>query len=353
MEGTGQSPFSQSIAKLDSQGTAEETTVAAGTTNDTTQVPEGTTNDTTTAPEGTTNDTTEAPADLTIIDELRTQYGVEDVLENTVEGLQTLVEKVTAKSKQDAIKEKFEARPILGALDAHLEAGKSLESFFEVKQVEAQRIELPKLTGDDKQDAQAKAFYKQVMTANYKATGLSDKQITRIIESSELENSLFDDATEAANSWNQRIDATAKQITEQEEQQRLSAIEADKKIMKDIATILDTGTLNGAVIPVADRQAMKDFTLKVDDKGITPRDVAFSKLTLEQQLLIDYLVFKQFNIKGFTQAAPRGTPLNLDRKNPLSGGNDGGSGNAAENKPLPDRIRTLDFKTLNGQMQTL
>lgn len=360
MEGTEQqSPFAQTIGRLAPQGegtTIDTTTALEGTTVDTTTTPEGATTDTTQVPEGTTSDTTEAPAEVTVIDELRTQYGVEDVLENSVEGLQALIEKVTTKTKVDAIKEKFETRPILGQLDAHLEAGKSLESFFEVKAVESQKIEVPVLTGEDKADAEAKSYYKEVMKANYKATGLSDKQISRIIESSELENTLYEDAKEAADSWNKRLDIQAASISQQEEQQRLQSIEDDKRIIASINTILDGGTINGAVIPAADREAMKTFTLKTDDKGFTARDIAFSKLTLEKQLLIDYLVFKDFNIKGFVAAAPKGTSLDTIRKNPLANNEGGGGGNAAETKPLPSNIRTLDFRTLarNGQeVQTL
>lgn len=351
MAGTGQSPFSQTIAQLETQGTTEETTVAVGTTEQTTVA--ATTEQTTTAPEGTSTETTEAPVDATIIDELRTQYGVEDVLDNTVEGVQSLIEKVSDKAKVQALKEKFEARPILGALDAHLEAGKSLESFFEVKQVEAQQITLPKLTGDDKQDAQAKAYYKQVITANLKATGISDKQVGRIIESSELENSLFEDAEEAATSWNNRIKAQAQQISQQEEQARLKAIEDDKKTVADINKLIDGGVVNGAVIPTEERQALKDFMLKQDDKGNTARDIKLSQLTLEQWAVIDYMLFKDFKLKGFTMAGNKGQPLNLERKNPLNNNGDAAGGNAAETRPLPSGIKTLDFRTLNGQVPVL
>ncbi len=350
-----QSPFANAIGKLASQDAPDDsiiidtTTAPDSTTTDTTS----TTDQTTDAPDSTTTDTTDAPAEATIIDELKAQYGVDEELENSVEGLQSLITKVTEKSKAEALKAKFEARPILGQLDAHLESGKSIESFFEVKSIEAQKITLPKLTGDEKADAQAKAYFKQVMSANYKASGLSDKQIQRIIESSELDNTLLEDAEEAAADWNKKIDSEVTSRTQQEETARLAQIEADKQTIANINTILSTGKLNGAVIPVEDVQAMKDFTLKTDDKGFTPRDHAFSKLTLEQQLLIDYLVYKNFNIKGLTIAAPKGTPLNLPRKNPLVGNDTGSEGNAAEKNNLPPSLRTLDFKQLNGQIPVL
>lgn len=349
----GQSPFAQSISGLAEQEQPDSTTI------ETTIAPEGTTVETTEAPEGVTTETTEAPsgeeqAELTIIDELKAQYGVEDVLENSVEGLNALIEKVTTKAKADAIKAKLEANPVLSQLDAHLAAGKSLESFFQVKQIEAQKIEVPKLTGDEKADAENKAYYKDVMRANYKATGLSDKQINRIIESSELEGTLYEDASEAAGDWNRRTEAQVAQVTQQEEQDRLAAIEADKKIMAEIDSTLTAGTLNGAVIPVDDRVAMKKFTLEMNEQGLTARDIAFSKLSLEKQLLIDYLVFKDFNIKGLTMAPSKSADLNSLRKpNPLNGTNGSGGNNSADQGPLPERIRTLDFKQLNGQIPVL
>lgn len=342
------SVFSQRIASLADQtisntaSTTADTTIApAGTTADTTEAPLGTTADTTTAPES------EAPA--TVIDSLRTQYGIEDVLDNSIEGVQSLIAKVTEKAQADAIKAKFESNPILSQLDAHIAAGKSIESFFQVKQVEANKISLPPLTGDEKQDAQIKQYYKNVITANYKESGLSDKQISRIIESSELENTLEDDAKESATSWNSRIDAKTQQINQSEEQARLQAIEDEKKIVADINTLIDAGKLNGAVIPQADRQALKDFMLKQDDKGFTPRDYAFSKLTLEQQAVIDYLVYKNFNLKGFHAPAPV-TLDTLKAANPLVNNNSGdGGGNEADKTKLPTSLTGLNFNQLRTQ----
>lgn len=326
----------------------------SGVTIDTTTAPAATTEQTTEAPVGTTEQTTEAPQgneegqESTIIDTLRTQYGVEDVLDNSIEGVQSLIEKVAAKAKEDAIKAKFDTNPVLAALDAHIAAGKSVESFFEVKQIEANILTLPPLTGDEKKDAEIKQYYKDVIKANYKEQGLSDKQIGRILESAELEGTVEDDAKEAANAWNSRVQSRAQATAQAAEAERLAAIEADKKIIADINALVDGGKLNGAIIPQVDRQPLKDFMLKTDDKGFTPRDYAFAKLTLEQQAIIDYLVFKQFNLKGFVAPPPAASLETLKGNNPLAGGNNssgGGNGNAAEIKPLPP----FDFNKLNKQ----
>lgn len=356
---TGATPpasvFAQGIGRLAEQplvGTTDDTTAPAGTIVDTTQVPVGTTDDTTQVPEGTTDNTTDAPTDdtpNTIIDVLRTQYGVDEALDNSIEGVQALIEKVSAKAKEDAIKAKLESNPILSQLDAHLQAGKSLDSFFQVKQVEAQKITLPPLTGDEKGDTQIKAYYKNVISANYKEAGLSDKQIARIIESSELENTLEADAQESAEAWNSRIDNKISQTNQAEEAARLQAIEDEKQIIADINKLVDGGKLNGAIIPQGDRQPLKDFMLKQDDKGYTARDYAFSKLTLEQQAVIDYLVFKNFNLKGFHAPAP----ISLDTlkgNNPLVNNNGGDAGsNAAATGALPKSLTGLDFGQLSKQ----
>lgn len=320
----------------------------SGVTLDTTTAPTGVTEQTTEAPKptGTTEQTTEAPAqeggeenqgEATIIDTLRTQYGIEDALDNNIEGVQSLIEKVSAKAKAEAIKAQYDANPVLGQLAQHIEAGRSIESFFEVKQIEANTITLPTLTGDEKKDAEIKQYYKDVIKANYKQQGLSDKQIGRIIESAELEGTIEDDAKEAAGAWNGRVTAQSQAAAQKAEADRLQAIEDDKKIVTSINTLIDGGKLNGAIIPQDDRQPLKDFMLKQDEKGFTPRDYAFAKLTLEQQAIIDYLVFKDFKLKGFV--APAAVSLDsLKGNNPLAGNNNnnqGGSGNAAETKPLP------------------
>lgn len=345
-QGTGQ--FAEDIANLESQDTTVDTTVQ--TTTAPSQATADTTTDTTT---DTTVQTTAAPEgddkEVTVIDQLKTLYGVTDEFENSIEGLQKFVDTLTPKQAEKVLEEKFTKYPVMRELEAHLEAGKSLESFFNVKQVETSKLPIYKLTGDDKKDAETKAYFKDVIKANGAELGLTEKQVSRMIEAGELEGSLEEDYKEAVESWNGRRDVQAKQLSQQEEQQRLADIEEQKQVVTKINTLIDAGTVGEAIIPKAEREEFKKFQLLQDDKGVTARDKAIGALSLEKSLLIDYLIFKDFKIKGLTFAPSKVqqlADLNNKRAGTVVGGN---GGNAAEGARLPDGILQMDFSRLQTQ----
>lgn len=342
VKGSGVSPFAQQISQLPDPLVNDTTT--APLTNDTTVAPLA--SDTTTAP--LTNDTTQADdnQEQTVVDYLRTTEGITDPFENSVEGLVQLVNKVKETASDIKLKEKFTQRPILAQLDKHLEDGKSIESFFQVQQINANKIEVPKLTGDDKLDAQNKVYYKDVIVANLRASGLNDKQVARIIDSSELENSLYEDAVEAADSWNKRQDARAAQVTQQEEEYIRKQVEDTKKTIEDITNIVTKGTINNSVIPANERQSFLDFLIKTDDKGMAERDRKLADLPLDKYLLFDYLLFKNFDVKGLQPVAPKVQPITTLNK--MTGGG-GSSGNEADKNVLPPSLAGMDFRQLRKQ----
>lgn len=342
--GTGMNPFASSINKLESQESTTDQTTTAQTTDQTTIAQ--TTDQTTVAPQ-TTDETTQVP-EPTIIDYLKQTSGIEGEFENSVDGITSLIAKTREAGAADGLNKKFEQYPVLKQLEEHLTSGKSMESFFQVQQINTNRIEVPKLTSDDKQDAEAKAFYKDVIRANAKAIGLSDKQITRIIDSSDLENTLYEDAVENATSWNERQDRQAQAVIQQEESGRLASIEAEKKLVKTINDIIDVGTLNGATIPQNERPAFKDFILKLDEQGLAERDKAIQSLTTEQWMILDYILFKKFDVKGLVQIK-KIPDLGTLKGSPLVNNNGNTGGNAAEKDRLPGSLIGLDFKRLQSQ----
>lgn len=327
--------------------------------------PQETTTDTTAAPvvatAETTTETIEAPAvttegnegddkPVTVIDQLKTLYSIDEGdFENDIEGIQKFIDALTPKQAQKVLDEKFTKYPVMKELEAHLEAGKSLESFFNVKQVETSKLPIYKLSGDEKKDAETKAYFKEVIKANGAEMGLTEKQISRMIEAGDLEGSLEEDYQEAVKSWNGRRDAQTQALTQQQEQQKIKEETEQKDIVLKINTLIDAGTVGEAIIPKAEREDFKKFQLLQDDKGTTARDIAISKLSLEKSLLIDYLIFKDFKIKGLTMAPNKVqqlADLNNKRPAPLNGG---GGGNAGEVTKLPSAFNDFDFSKLQPQ----
>jgi hypothetical protein len=287
---------------------------------------------------------------LTVIDQLKSTYGIDDDLPNEVEGIQQLVEKVKLNAKSEGIAEKFAEKPILAELDKHLSEGKSVQSFFQVREVESGKLQEVALTGDDTEKAKIMAYYKEVIKADAFEKGMSERQVNRILESAELEGTVEEDYKEALTSWNSRKDQEAASIS-QAEAQRVADEQAEAiETVNQINKLVDAGTIGNAIIPVADRAEFKKFLLEQDAQGLSARDRKLAELGLDKNLLIDYLVFKDFSIKGLV-AAPSNkqtlADLNKSRTNRLGG--EGAGGNAADQTKLPESLRLTNFSELTPQ----
>lgn len=81
---------------------------------------------------------------------------------------------------------------------------------------------------------------------------------------------------------------------EQDLQQQQESI---NNVWKEVETTINKGTISGFVLPKEELKSFSTYILR-DTKGVSVAEQKRNTLTIEQQLLIDYIIMKDFNVKG-------------------------------------------------------
>lgn len=261
---------------------------------------------------------------LDTIDYVRQQFGIETVFENTAEGFTGLAQSIKAAGKQEGVAEFLESAPIVKEFIEHLQAGKSIDTFKTIKTPTSyEAVEVS--------DENAEALVR----ANLAAKGFKDKQIDTYISAVKDENRLVEEGNDAKEELVTRETAQKTAIINAENEALRLQAEADAKTVADINTLLTTGNLNGIQIPKEDLGILKDFIFKpTNERNETARDIKYNSLTLEQRLLLDYIVAKDFKVTGLQKQTAKSATGGLGKvgdKNALRGAGSSSSNNKEGN----------------------
>jgi len=127
-----------------------------------------------------------------------------------------------------------------------------------------------------------------------KLKGDTQEEIDEALELAETKNLLFkkaEAAKDVVTSHFAKIEADRKKALEvkieQEKQQ-------EQVLVKQVFDTIDSGKIMGVQLTKKEQQELKDFLAKPDKNGNTPKDIAYSKLTVEQELLIDLFIKNGF-----------------------------------------------------------
>lgn len=250
--------------------------------------------------------------ELDTIDYVRQQFGIETVFENTAQGFTSLAQSIKVAGKQEGVAEFLASAPIVKEFVEHLQAGKSIDTFKTIKTPTSyEAVEVS--------DENAEALVR----ANMAAKGFKDKQIDTYINAVKDENRLVEEGSEAKEELVTRETAQKTAIINAENEALRLQAEEDAKIVTEVNTLLTTGNLNGIQIPKEDLAILKDFIFKpANEKNETARDIKYNSLTLEQRLLLDYIVAKDFKVTGLQKQTSRPATGGLGKvgdKNALRG----------------------------------
>lgn len=85
-----------------------------------------------------------------------------------------------------------------------------------------------------------------------------------------------------------------------EEENTKAAIEAQKIAAKEtrekIRNVIEVGKIHNVEIPAKDKSSFYEFLTKEVEPGVRKADKAYDALSLEQKLMVEYLVCKEMNI---------------------------------------------------------
>jgi hypothetical protein len=166
--------------------------------------------------------------------------------------------------------------------------GKSIETFMMKHRVEDY----------NKIDTSNDDGRKQVISHYYKnVKNLDDNSITAIVKSIEDKGEL----DETSKSLIQEMDAVKAENLKYQEQQEVNAKIAqdqeNEKLINNVNEIIKTGKLVDLKLKPREAEIFNDQLFTVDDHGRTLVQQKYESLSLEQQLLIDYLTLNVDSIK--------------------------------------------------------
>jgi hypothetical protein len=240
---------------------------------------------------------------------IETKYGfkLEGQFENSPEGLVSLTEAATKQRSEQLLINHFENVPYMKDFYDHVVVQKrSIDTFLEKNvQPEFKSIKVEEVSdnNDKTKNDSIVDNQKRILTMDLASKGVSKEDAENLIALYEDKGNLFQKAQEAHKSLNVRHQANI-DARLAEEKARIDADQAEaKKVMDAVISMVDTNNIGGTSIPVADVKAFKDaITKPVDDDGNTLLDYKRAKLTLEQRVLLDYLVFKDLKEIGLSKA---------------------------------------------------
>lgn len=254
------------------------------------------------------------------------------VYEDTEEGIikwNNDVAEIKANAKLKAYLERF---PDVADYAKARQQGKTAEEYFKRQSTSWSNTKL---------DSTNKEQLKEVIIDSYIKDGWSkadaDKSVKLYEDSDQLKT--FGEAA-----YNKLVKAEKTAIANEEDNYKRRVIEYEEQVTKQWEAIKQTvekGTLGNISIPEADRvQFFNYIATPIDEKGNSARDIAYSKLTDEGRLQLDFLLFKGLNIKSLIEAnAKSQNVINLRSK--MRG--DTGAGKGEGNERQSNSPNSLDI----------
>jgi hypothetical protein len=245
--------------------------------------------------------TVETPAasveDPSLLSEIVQKLGYEDIdiaeYEETPEGLAKMTHEIGTRIAGETLDELFNSMPSLKQHFEFIRNGGDPRAFME-SQAEPDYSEM-QVTAENAKD---------VLRSYFKARGDEDAFIDDMIEAYEDKGSLKDKAEQAKNALaTVQERKREKMVEDQRKEAELHRQESEKvwNTVKD--TVKSSSELAGLPVTERDKSKFIEFiSAPIDKQGRTQRDLAASKLNLEQQLAMDFLLFKGVDLKKFVDA---------------------------------------------------
>ena len=231
-----------------------------------------------------------------IVGEIKNHFGyeLEEDYEDTPEGLQALTKALAQKMSVDNLDTIFDKYPTVKDHLKYVQQGGDPQQFLQAHtpEVEYSNVEIK----DDDINTQ------KALVEHYFASRGDDKAFVQDrIEAYEDKGTLKDMATRAKNSLVQGQSYERETLMEN---QRLADADRTAEAERTWGEVTEIVTKNEAIngLPIAQKERNKflDYISKqVDRNGNTQRDIDSGKLTLEQQLGADYLLYKGMKLDSF------------------------------------------------------
>lgn len=249
--------------------------------------------------EDATEKTEEAPLDESnesIITEIKNHFGyeVEGEFSEDIEGLKTLTTEIAKKIALEEFQQVFEAYPDVAEYMQFRMNGGDPDKFLDLNKV----IDYSTIQLDEDNLNQSK----EIISTFLRKQGFTDEDIKDTISDYEDTGILAKQAKKILPKL-QELSTKEKQfVLEQQEKQRQSEIEETREYWKNIRTTIDSGKLKNIAIPEADKKKFFDWMALPKENNKSQRDIDREKMSLDDMLALEYLVYKGLDISKLAVA---------------------------------------------------
>jgi hypothetical protein len=262
-------------------------------------------------------------AEPTVVSEVMAAFGYDDIdgeFEDTQEGLVEMTKAVANRMVNDQLERTFDVHPTVKAHLDYVNKGGDPAKFMEAFTPEHD-FGAVELTAEDI------PAQKAMLTNFFKAQGQDEVFINDMIESYEDKGVLHERSLVGQTKLVEARDMKRAHVVAENNAMHEARLADDRETWGKVQSIVSTAKdISGITLTERERTPFMDYISKpVDGEGRTQRELDTNKMTLEQQLAVDYLVYKGMDLKKFistkagTQAAKtlRGT-LSKSAKGPKS-----------------------------------
>lgn len=236
------------------------------------------------------DDPEEPEEEPSVVENIITTLGYEfteeelEGVEDTEEGLTTLVDRAGKKVAEDRFNKMVEASPNVKALYEYEQMGgdpnKFIEAFY--PQTDYNTVEV----SEDDTDTQ-----KEIIKQSLKTKGLSDERIQRNLQAIEDSGNLLDEAKDSLTDLREAQKNEKERIKQETEQSQKEAQQEAEKMWNTIEETVDKGNVANIPVPKKQKDDFLNFIRVDPEEGYSPRDKKFAELNLEQQLAFDAILF--------------------------------------------------------------
>lgn len=279
-------------------------------------------------------------------------YGIklEGKYEYNPDGIKAIVQDAAPVLAEKMLVEHLKSTPLAAEFYQHMKEGRGIETFL-TKNTKPifETIELKDPADIEDKVAKEKAISdnRAIISMNLKTKGLNESDINALIDLHDAKGILYEQGKlakkELSDANKVRVDAQLQAETERIEAAKKSQIE----IVNKAKEIITKNNFAGLQIPANDLKGFSDALFNTDKKGYSALDYLRENVSLEHNLIIDYIIYKQFkplNLQpkqsNSTFTFKKGAEENKDRDAGKLTGASGG--NSID-------IKTFDFSTINKQ----
>lgn len=217
-------------------------------------------------------------------------YDGEDEFEDTEEGIAQLTRKAAEKMAEDFLETKM--HPEVKEFNEYIALGGNPDKYLSTKfpQTDYSKIEF---------DEENQMLQERLVKEDLVARGYEGEELEAELKDCKDGGILESKAKRALASLKERQSKEKESLLDRQKEEQKQAKEEAEKFWNTVNDkIKNSSEIKGLKLPETEKPKFYDFLTKPVKDGKTQRDLLLEDLTMEDNLAVDYLLYKGFDLKG-------------------------------------------------------